>query len=156
MHHSSRLSIADLKKISRAEHDFAMSINTREVSVAVNQTLKALELAPNVIFDATFEKFGIIARVDILEIKSEYVSLTYLKPTALVNDDDIVDAAIYAWIMGFDGISANEIYIRHLNPHCDRLEGVNFFVDIDVTSRVLMLAKHVPAFIRFFDSDKLY
>ncbi|MEZ4750340.1 MAG: DUF2779 domain-containing protein, partial [Bdellovibrionota bacterium] len=106
---------------------------------AVEQTQAAIKNGAETIYEATFEKDGISARVDILHRKksSKGWDLIEVKSSTSVKPEHVDDVAIQAHVLETAGISVARAALMHLNNQSTAPELKNLFLEKDLTADIL-------------------
>jgi hypothetical protein len=122
------------------------------LAAAMRQTREALATSPDApVFEATFERDGLLVRADVLERGHGSVRLVEVKSSTSVKPEHVVDCAIQSWVLGATPAAPDEIALAHVDnrythPGGDRYDGL--LVEQDLTPDIQPLQEQVPAWVR--------
>jgi len=122
------------------------------LSAAMRRTREVLAATPDApVFEATFERDGLLVRADVLERAHGSVRLVEVKASTSVKPEHVVDCAIQAWVLGATPAAPDEIALAHVDnrftyPGDGRYDGL--LVEQDLTPDVQPLLEQVPAWVR--------
>ena len=103
------------------------------------------------LFEATFQREGLLVRVDVLERKPDRPArLVEVKSATAVKDEHLSDCAIQAWVLEASRVRPGAIAVAHVDSSFvyagdGQYEGL--LVEQDVTAEALALAPRVPQWL---------
>lgn len=114
-----------------------------------NEVLARRSAAP--VFEATFQRNGLLVRVDVLERGAGGWRLIEVKASASVKPEHLEDCAIQSWVLQATparprSVSLAHVDSRFLYPGDDRYEGL--LAEHDLSAKVVPLHEVVPAWVR--------
>lgn len=137
-------------QVARSLYPEGILIDAEYLRDALSQTRLALENCSRPLFEATFERAGVLVRADLLLPDGERYRMVEVKSAASVKDYYQEDAAIQAWVVRQAGIPLASVEIAHINTQFvyqgDGHYG-GLFQYVDVTDALGALESAVPAWI---------
>ena len=122
------------------------------LAAAMRSTREALEASPDApVFEATFERDGLLVRADVLQRSRGSARLVEVKASTSVKPEHVVDCAIQSWVLGATPAAPDEVALaivdnRFIYRGDGQYEGL--LVEQDLTADVQPLLEQVPAWVR--------
>jgi len=103
------------------------------------------------VFEATFERDGLLVRADVLERGGSHPRLVEVKASTSVKPEHVVDCAIQSWVLAASPAVPAEVALAHVDNRYtyagdDRYDGL--LVEQDLTADIQPLMEQVPAWVR--------
>jgi len=117
---------------------------------AQQKTTEFLAANSGTLFQAVFEKDGLLAAIDVLQFDDTVgrYSIHEIKSSTRIEDEHLYDLAFQVVLLRKSGRRVKGAYLIHLNPDYTRqgeLDPNRLFVSVDLTSRVDQVADSVAA-----------
>jgi hypothetical protein len=122
------------------------------LSAAMRRTQEVLAAAAATpVFEATFERDGLLVRADVLEREPGHSRLVEVKASTSVKPEHVVDCAIQSWVLGATAVAPDEVALAFVDNRFtyrgdDRYEGL--LVEQELTGEIQPLLEQVPAWVR--------
>lgn len=110
----------------------------RDQSKALALTAQAIKDGTKVLFEATFEHQGVLAKIDVLERESKRSSwnLIEVKSATSVKEEHLSDVAIQKLVAEGAGLKFKSAALMHINNKCVAPDLSNLFAQENITSEV--------------------
>jgi hypothetical protein len=122
------------------------------LKAAMQRTREALaERSAAPVFEATFERAGLLIRADVLERGAAGTRLVEVKASTSVKPEHIVDCAIQSWVLDGSAARPGRVALAHVdNRFVYGGDGdyAGLLVEQDLSADVAPLKEQVPAWVR--------
>lgn len=104
-----------------------------------------------VLFEATFQREGVLVRADLLFKEGDGLRLVEVKASTSLHHHHVADAAVQAWVVAASGLPLRSVALAHIDNgfvlrEDGRLEGL--FRTVELDSEVAALLTKVPGWVR--------
>lgn len=139
-----------LGEIARSLEPGGILIAAEDLARALRETAAHHARGTGAIFEATYQKDGVLVRADLMRHEAGAWRMTEVKSAASVKEYHLVDAAVQAWVVRQSGIPLSAVEIAHVDtgfvyPGEGRYQGL--LSHVDVTAEVSDLEDLVPEWI---------
>ena len=99
------------------------------------------------LFEATFEREGILVRLDVLQGRGSDARVVEVKAATSVKPEYVSDCAIQAWVIEASHVRPKAIVLSHINNQFVYADGGRYdglLTEVDITADVVPVAVQVP------------
>jgi hypothetical protein len=103
------------------------------------------------LFEATFERNGLLIRADVLQRGGDATRLVEVKASTSVKPEHVVDCAIQSWVLDGTNAPARSVALAHVNNRYVHGGGADYpglLTEQDLSAEILPLKEQVPAWLR--------
>lgn len=121
-----------------------------DLSAALAETQHHIEAGTKILFEPTFQRDGLLVRVDILSKREGAYDMREVKASASVQDYHLSDVAIQAWVLEGAGIPLRSVMVQHVDTsftYPGRGEYAGLFRFKDVGSEIRPVSKEVSKWL---------
>ncbi len=137
-------------ELARSLYPEGLLIDADDLRQAIENTANALKEHARPIFEATFQREGVLVRTDLLLPDAGYYRLVEVKSSTGVKEYHLADVAIQAWVVRDAGVKLSSVEIAHIDrsfvyPGKNDYRGL--FAHADTTEQIRSFEKEVPDWI---------
>jgi len=122
------------------------------LKAAMRRTQEVLAQAPRVpVFEATFERNGLLVRADVLERGREGTRLIEVKASTSVKPEHVVDCAIQSWVLDGTTVAAGSVALAHVDNsfvYGGAADYSGLLKEQDLSTAIAPLKEQVPSWLR--------
>jgi predicted RecB family nuclease len=122
------------------------------LKAAMQRTREALsQRSPAPIFEATFERNGLLVRADVLERGAAGTRLVEVKASTSVKPEHVVDCAIQSWVLDGTTAATRSVALAHVDNrfvYGGAGDYAGLLAEHDLSAEVAPLKEQVPAWVR--------
>ena len=137
--------------VAQTLHPGGILIETSNLKDALNLTQQLLATRPEVpLFEATFQRDGVLVRVDLLLPEHEGYRMVEVKSATSVKDYYLEDAGIQRWVIG-DAVKLVSFEIAHIDNSFVYLGAGDYrglFKHVPVDTETALIAKDVTSWVK--------
>lgn len=140
----------EIGEVARRVHPGGTLVDTDDLREALRQTKELLAFTPNTpLFEATFERDGMLVRTDLLLPDGDGYRLVEVKAATSVKDYYLADVAIQRWVVGqaikLTGVDVAHVDSRFIYPGGGDYRGL--LRQVSVETETERLSQEVPTWI---------
>jgi len=140
----------EVGELARTLHPDGILIDADDLSKALADTRRALQLGGRPIFEATLEAEGVLVRADLLLPESDGYRMVEVKSSTAVKPYHLEDAAVQTWVAERAGVAVTRTEIAHIDNSFVYPGGGDYrglFALADIGAEVRSLLPAIPAWI---------
>jgi hypothetical protein len=122
------------------------------LKAAMQRTREVLEQdSPAPVFEATFERNGLLVRADVLERGPAGTRLVEVKASTSVKPEHVVDCAIQSWVLDGTKAATKSVALAHVDNrfvYGGDADYSGLLTEQDLSAEIVPLKEQVPAWVR--------
>jgi hypothetical protein len=136
--------------VARTLYPNGVLVEQPDLAQALLETARLMFEPPRPLFEATFQKDGVLVRVDLLLPDGDRWRLAEVKSSTSVKPYHLTDAAVQAWVLRQSGVALSTVEIAHIDTsfvYPGEHDYRGLLNHVDITAEIAGMEAEIPAWI---------